>query len=252
MKLKVITFNIRCSNDPNGNSIAERAPRLAEITSRYDADIICFQEYRIRWEEHIEKYYGEHYDIFVKYRNETVDVEASPILWRKGKYDCVRTGYFWLSDTPEEESRGWDERYNCYRMCVYAVLCEKESGKLFTVMNTHFGFGDHGQVKSVELINRYRKAISDHPTFLMGDFNMKPDSKGYGEMVEHLRDVNACTARDMTTTFHNYIPEKVTDMHIDYCFVDESVTPVSRVLITDTINGMFPSDHYGISMELEI
>ena len=55
MKLKVISFNIRCSNDPNGNSVVERAPRLAEITSRYDADIIGFQEYRPRWEEHIAK-----------------------------------------------------------------------------------------------------------------------------------------------------------------------------------------------------
>ena len=252
MKIKVISFNIRCSNDPNGNSVAERAPRLTEITSRYDSDIICFQEYRPRWEPYIQTFYGDNYEIFVKYRNETVDVEASPILWRKDKFECLKTGYFWLSDTPEEESRGWDEKYNCYRMCVYAVLREKGSGKLFVIMNTHFGFGDHCQTESVKLINRYRKTISDLPTILVGDFNMKPDSAGYREMVQHLRDVNACTAKDYTTTFHNYRPQEVTDMHIDYCFIDETVTPISRKLITDTIDGMFPSDHYGLIMELEI
>ena len=171
MKLKVISFNIRCSNDPDGNSVVERAPRLAEITSRYDADIIGFQEYRPRWEEHIAKYYNVEYDMFIKYRNETVDIEATPILWRKDKFTCIKKGYFWLSDTPEVESRGWDEKYNCYRMCVYVILEEKETGKSFTVMNTHFGFGDNGQAASAELIHTYRTQVSDLPTFVVGDFN---------------------------------------------------------------------------------
>ena len=46
MEISVISFNIRCCNDPNGNSIAERAPRLDTITSMYDADVIGFQECR--------------------------------------------------------------------------------------------------------------------------------------------------------------------------------------------------------------
>ena len=252
MKINVITFNIRCCNDPDGHAIEERAPRLAEITARYAPDILCFQEYRPRWEAHIEKFYGEAYDMFLKYRNETVDIEASPILWRKDKFSCLRTGYFWLSDTPDEESRGWDEKYNCYRMCVYCILKENATGKVFTVMNTHFGFGDDCQVKSVKLIDEYRQAISEYPTFVTGDFNMKPDSMGYGEMSGRLRDVNVLTDNDYTTTYHNYRPEAVTDMHIDYCFVDEYVVPLRRKLITDTIDGKFPSDHYGIFVELEI
>lgn len=43
MGISVISFNIRNCNDPNGNSIAERAPRLDAITSLYDADVIGFQ-----------------------------------------------------------------------------------------------------------------------------------------------------------------------------------------------------------------
>ena len=71
-------------------------------------------------------------------------------------------------------------------------------------------------------------------------------------MTQLLRDVNVCTEKDYTTTYHNYRPETVTDMHIDYCFVDKAITPISRKLITDTIDGKFPSDHYGIAMELDI
>lgn len=251
MKLDIISFNIRCCDDPNGNSIAERAPRLFTVTSQYNADIIGFQEYRPAWEDHIEKFYGRDYDMFLKYRNLTEDIEASPILWRKNKFDCLKTGYFWLSDTPEVESRGWDERYNCYRMCVYAVLKEKESGNTFTVMNTHFGFGDDGQVKSTDLIYMYSKKISDFKTFIVGDFNMIPEDVGYAKMTRNFRDVNALTSKDMRSTFHNYNPE-IENMHIDYCFIGEGITPINQTLITDTVDGKYPSDHFGLFIELDI
>ena len=82
MDLNIISFNIRSCSDPDGNSIKERAPRLIEVTSKYDADIIGFQEYKPEWEEFIEKYYGEEYDMFNKYRSQVIDVESSPILWK--------------------------------------------------------------------------------------------------------------------------------------------------------------------------
>lgn len=252
MKISVISFNIRCCDDPDGNSIAERAPRLSFITSQYNADVIGFQEYRPAWEPHIKKYYGDKYDIFVKYRNETVDIEAAPILWRRDKFDCIKTGFFWLSDTPEVESRGWDELYNCYRMCVYVILKDKASGNIFTVMNTHFGFGDKGQISSAKLIFDYSQKISPFKTFVVGDFNMTPDSVGYATMIKNFIDVNACTARNTITTFHNYHPETVKDEHIDYCFIDKNIISLNQEIITDTVDGKYPSDHYGLYIELEI
>ncbi len=250
MKIKTVSFNIRCCDDRGGNSIAERAPRLFEVISRYAPDVIGLQEYRPAWEPHIEKYFGDKYDMFNKYRTAEVELESSPILWRRGLFDCTDTGYFWLSDTPREESRGWDE-IGCYRMCVYATLREKESGKVFTVMNTHFGFGDGCHVKSASLIAEYKRKLTPHPTFILGDFNMRPDSEGYKEMTKHFTDANAVTARDMRDTFHDYHPEIIRNEHIDYCFVDGTVTPVMQKIMDETPGG-FPSDHFGIYTELYI
>lgn len=252
MKLNIISFNIRCCDDENGYSIEERAPRLSTVISYYDADVIGFQEYRPAWEEHINKYFGDRYEIFNKYRSETIDIESSPILWRKDKFECVKTGYFWLSDTPEIESRGWDEVYNCFRMCVYVILLDKKSNKYFTFMNTHFGFGDKGQIKSVKLIEEYSKKISSYPTFIVGDFNMKPDSPAYALMSEIFTDVNAVTTKDMRATYHGYNPEKFLAEHIDYCFINEAIKPVKQNIIDDVVDGMFPSDHYGLYIELEL
>ena len=248
MELKLISFNIRCCDDKDGNSIKERAPRLAEITSKYDADIIAFQEYTVPWEKEIEDLYPE-YDMFMKYRS-AQEKESAPILWKKGKFELLDKGYFWLSDTPEVESRGWDELYNCWRMCQYVILKHIESGKVFTHMNTHYGFGDKGQVASSKLIYEYSKKISDNPTFVTGDFNMRPTSLGYEEMVKHLTDVNAVTVNDRRTTYHGY--GKVDDEHIDYCFINDKIEPISLKIIDETVNGKYPTDHYGLFVELKI
>ena len=250
MKLKVISFNIRCCDDKDGHAISERAPRLDTVTRPYSADVIGFQEYTPKWEEHISKYFGEKYEIFNKYRS-TESLESAPMLWRKDRFECVKKGYFWHSDTPEVESRGWDVLpYN--RICQYAVLRDKESGEQFTFMNTHFGFGDECHVKSVRLIKEYAKKISDDPVFVTGDFNMNPKSLGYAEMVKDMVDVNAVTARDTRSTFHGYDPSVKRDEHIDFCFINDKVKPLGCKIIDGTVDGKFPSDHFGVYFELEV
>ena len=248
MELKVISFNIRYCDDKDGNSIKERAPRLAEVTKKYDADIIGFQEYTVPWEEQIAKFYPE-YEIFNKYRS-VYQLESAPILWKKDRFECISKGYFWLSDTPEVESRGWDSLYNCWRMCEYVTLRHIESGKLFTYMNTHYGFGDKGQIDSSRLIYDYSRKISLLPTLTTGDFNMTPESLGYAEMVKHFTDVNAVTANDRRTTYHEY--GRVDNQHIDYCFINDKVKPISLRLIDEIVDGKYPSDHYGLFVRLEI
>ncbi len=251
MELNVISFNIRCRDDENGNSIAERAPRLDKVIQKYEADIIGFQEVTPAWMSYIEKYFGDEYVIFNKYRCETKK-ESGPVLWKKDKFECVDKGYFWLSDTPEVESKGWDELFDCHRICTYAVLEDKNSGVKFTVMNTHYGFGDKCQIDSSNLIYDYSKKISDYPTFVTGDFNMKPDSLGYMEMTKNFTDVNAITDNDLSATYHGYHPGEKDNSHIDYCFVDETIKPIGQEIIKDTVNNMFPTDHYGLYIKLQI
>lgn len=252
MKLKVISFNVRCANDPDGHSIAERGPRLHKAIMPFTPDLIGVQEFRDAWQEQFDKYFLDEYEFYRVPRDTAQGGESVPILWKKGGFDCLKKGTFWLSDTPEEMSGGWDEKYHKNRICSYVILRDKASGNCFTFMNTHFGFGDNCQMGSAKLIYEYSKKISDYPTFVTGDFNMSPDSAGYAEMVKYFVDVNMVTAKDMSTTYHGYDPEKHPNSHIDFCFIDENVTPISQKIIKDTFNGKYPSDHYGLYVELEI
>ena len=265
MKLKVMNFNICCGDDPGDNTIAARAPRVGMIIDRYDPDVIGFQEYTPVWKPLIDGMLGERYEIFNQYRSES-NLESTPILWKKERFECNRKGYFWLSDTPEVESRGWDELFNCFRICEYVVLQERMSGICFTHMNTHFGFGDKGQVASARLIGEKSKLISHYPTFVTGDFNMSAGMPGYMEMTKFFCDVNAVTARNSEATFHNYGENDATIeeifpalrskgqsiLHIDLCFSGDGIVPLKQFIVKDKPGGGFPSDHYALLSELEI
>jgi endonuclease/exonuclease/phosphatase family metal-dependent hydrolase len=148
-------------------------------------------------------------------------------------------------------SGGWDY-YGCNRICLYALLKEKTTGKTFVFYNTHFGFGDENQVKSVRLIRQYMQKFASSPLFITGDFNMTPSAPAYEVMIETLSDANEKTANDRRSTYHAYAPQDEKNMHIDYCFVNEKVQPVAFKIIDELVDGKFPSDHYGIYAELEI
>ncbi len=248
--MKVVTFNLRCANDPNGNAIAERAPRVKVLMDQYDADLVGFQEVTPAWMEHLTADYGDQYEIFNQYRAKS-NLESTPMMWKKDRFDCLDKGYFWLSDTPDVESKGWDS-LGCHRICMWASLRDKKTGVRFTFFNTHYGFGDPCQIASGELIINHIKAMGVKSAILTADFNMSPINLGYRKLQEAFVDVNAETAKDTRTTFHGYSTE-ARDAQIDFCFVTpNTVIPLKSKRMDELVDGKFPSDHYGVYSEVEV
>lgn len=249
MELRLISFNVRCCDDPDGNSIAERAPRLKKVVEPIDADVIALQEIRPQWVPEIEAMFSDRYEAFLCYRS-IEKPEGLITLWKKERFLCLDKGYFWFSETPERESFGWDEKYHRPRICSYVVLQEKGSATSFLLMNTHFGFGDDGQVKSARLIHKYRNNFPHLKAIVTGDFNMTNTSLGYQAMIENFVDVNAVTVNDRRATYHAYAPSPEQKSHIDFFFCDENVRPFDFRLIDETVDGKYPSDHFGICTTL--
>ncbi len=249
--IKLISFNIKCGGKEN-RSIDYRAPLLKTVLEKYDADIIGLQEATPNWMEHIERDYGETYEIFNQYRS-TERPESTPILWRRDRFECLNKGYFWFSETPDIESYGWDDRPH-NRICLWVRLVDKKEGTTFVYFNTHYGFGAENQVKSSKLVLEHIRAMKAEAAFVTADFNMRPGSPGYNKLVEQLVDVNAATVNDLRNTYHGYAPEKRLNMPpIDFCFVTpQTVKPLTYHRIDDLVNGEFPSDHYGVYTELEL
>ncbi len=248
--IKVVTFNLRCFDDPYGNSIDERAPRLKEVLAKYDPDLVGFQEVTPRWLEHLTAYYSEEYEIINKWRKHN-NQESTPLMWKKERFDCLDHGHFWLSDIPHIESTGWDTM-GCNRICMWTKLRDKQSGETFTFFNTHYGFGDDCQIKSGKLLLTHMKEMGG-PCILTADFNMNANSVGYKTLTDELIDCNVATINYQKCTFHSYHPENKNDGPIDFCFMTKDlISAKDAVVIDDKVDDLFPSDHFGLCFELKV
>lgn len=256
--MKIVSFNLHGSQvDRDGHSIDQRIERLKEILIPQKADIYFFQECVKDMFNAMYETFKEEYVVYNSCMGELMD---TTVLWNREKYECLKTGYFWLSDTPEEYSRSWD---NFYRYCNYVSLKEKLTGKCFTCVSVHVGIGELCQQNSVKALCDYAGKITTYPTIIAGTFNARPDSAAYKTMCEIYTDVNAVTAKYKGVTYHKYEPHLWQSDHVDYCFVSENIKSVSYKLIDERypqIKGKYPvkylhrypSDHYGIECELEV
>lgn len=245
--MKVISFNIRYRDDDSGHTILERSFRLKKILERENAPLIGLQECTPAWLSCLEKDFSETYEIFNVWR---VGDESAPIMIKKDAFEVLDKGCFWLSDTPDTPSNGWDT-IGCNRICTWAKLKEKSTGKSLLFLNTHFGFGDDGQCNSVGLIRAFCERFSGLPVVLTGDFNMERSFPAYIKATEYFIDANATTVNDESVTFHGYYLPENTPKLIDYIFIKNATAKNYRV-IDDCFDGKYPSDHFGIQSDIEI
>lgn len=247
--IDIVTFNLRYNDDVGNNSVAERAPRIRRVVDAYSPDLMGFQEATPRWMGLLQPGYQERYDCFTKCRDQEAR-EAAPIFWKKDRFRCLDRGYFWLSDTPDVCSMGYDQ-WGCYRICTWVTLEDLGSGEKFSYFNTHFGFGDWEQTRSVELVLDRIAKIAPGKAILTGDLNMSMDSAPYKLLSRTMTDVNMATVRDLRPTYHNYEPDRNDpESRIDYCFVS-GFRPVDSKRMDALVDGNFPSDHYGVFSRID-
>ncbi|MBR2027103.1 MAG: endonuclease/exonuclease/phosphatase family protein [Alistipes sp.] len=157
--------------------------------------------------------------------------EFSPVFYRKDKFEKLDGGTFWLSPTPEKPSKGWDAKYN--RICSWALLRHKESGKKVCFMNVHF---DHRGVQarleaSKQIVAYVKKHCKGVKVVLSGDFNVTQNSESYKHLAgsKVLKDSYdlAKYRFEPTGTFNGFNARRYTNCRIDHLFVSKG-TKVSR------------------------
>lgn len=172
--LKLMSFNVRTAAIDDGENRWElRRDAAAEMLRREAPDCFGVQEaVDFQRDFFLEKL--PRYKAVGKGRNDGSDEgEHMSIFYDSDRFDLCKSGDFWLSETPEVPSRGWDAKYP--RIATWVLLKEKKSCKSFYLVNTHL---DHKGVlarkKSVELIiGRIAEINQDSlPMVLMGDFNL--------------------------------------------------------------------------------
>jgi len=188
--LKVMSFNIRLNVDSDKeNSWTNRKQDVADLLSYYHPDYFGVQEALPEQMKDI-KNGLKNYDYVGVGRDDGKEKgEFSAIFYDTERLQMVKSGTFWLSETPEKPSKGWDAALN--RICTYALFRDKESKKEFMALNLHFDHvGNVARVKSSELILKKIKELNPKnlPVTVTGDFNLTEDSEPIKIMSQNMKD----------------------------------------------------------------
>ena len=175
--IRVMSFNIRLgvANDKENHwdlrkeatpaMLADKDPLVFGVQEAYKFQLDYILENCPQYacvgvgrEDGVDK--GEHMSVF--YKKDLVELED----W----------GTYWLSETPDEPSKGWDAA--CFRTATWTLLKIKETGRHFYFVNTHL---DHVGVEARKnglalIVSRIGDMNPEgYPMVLTGDFNVKPN-----------------------------------------------------------------------------
>lgn len=155
------------------NSVNNRYPRLMTLIDKYRPSILCLQDVSPTWLSNMKNGRDgvspltDTYAYVGTGRNNDDESVMQAIFYDKSLYTLKDSGTFWLSETPEWESVGWDGRTRS--ICTWAILTEKTSGKEFAVMNTMLDpYGKKAQRNGAALILERAEALGV-PVILAGD-----------------------------------------------------------------------------------
>ena len=136
--LKVGSYNIRLESGDKGtpNAWDKRKTDMVELIRQLDLDAFGLQEVCPGQVDYLTNNLPQ-YAFIGEHRNaDRVSGEASPIFYRTDRFEALKHGTFWLSETPDVPGlKGWGAA--CPRVCSWAWLKDKETGKTFCFANTH-------------------------------------------------------------------------------------------------------------------
>lgn len=239
--INVASYNIRQYNKQdsiNGNGWQVRCPILAQLIRFHEFDVFGTQEgFKHQLEDLKAALPG--YDYTGVGREDGADAgEHSAIFYRTDLFTLVDHGDFWLSETPEKPSIGWDAVLP--RICSWARLRHNPTGKEFLFFNLHMDhIGKQARVESALLVQQKMNEFgSELPTFLTGDFNVDQTHQSYTSLTTSgkLKD-SYCTAKlvyALNGTFNDYSTNDYSTSRIDHIFVSPNVKVDKYGVLTDT------------------
>ena len=153
---KLMSFNVRYQNssdNSSGNGWAKRREGVYEMMKTERPLLMgvqeCLAEQRLDIVVNVPGYAA----IGVGRDDGNEKGEQMAIFYMKDSVTVVKWGTFWLSDSPDRVSRGWDAA--CNRTCTWARVRIKRLGKEIMYFNTHLDHkGTVARSESVKLIVR--------------------------------------------------------------------------------------------------
>jgi len=254
--LKLMTYNIRLDVQGDGeNNWSHRKEFFTSQIQFYEPDIFGIQEALPNQVIDIASALSTYNHIGIG-RDGINKGESSNIYYKKDRFEVLKNNTFWLSETPDVISKGWDAALN--RICTYGLFKDLKTKNVFWVFNTHLDHkGELAKTNAILLILSKINSlnINKYPVFFMGDFNSNPSEEriiSLKKVMLDTRDIAAEKPFGPTGTFNGFKHnEPVTEL-IDYIFLSKNNNfKVQKfAVLSDSKDLKYPSDHLPVYIEL--
>lgn len=278
LKVKVLTFNIRCSSAADGpNRWEPRREWVADLIRRGDYDFIGIQEATPGQRNYLDHVLQPEYKAIGAPREP--NGEGTPLYYRAKRWqlDPTQTGTFWLSETPDKPaSKSWNTA--CTRIATWGRFVEQISGRPLYFYNTHF---DHRselarQNGAALILQKIAAQTGTVPTILTGDLNCNEQSVALktltgksGESAVRFYDTFRVLSPDAANvgTYHAFTGVPTGEGKIDYVLVKPEAKVLAAAILrehhpdfksqelrTEPIQKnqgeRYPSDHFPVMAEV--
>ncbi len=253
--LSIMSFNIRFSNpNDNENSWENRKNEVVALIEKYQPDVLGIQEGLDNQVEFINSNIAN-YNNIGEGRDGKNKGEFSSIFYDSTNLKLINQKTFWLSETPNIISIGWDAALN--RVCTYGEFTTKTDKDTIHVFNTHFDhLGIKARKKSAKLITSKidEFGLDNSKVIVIGDFNSEPQSTPISTLESKLDDAQKIAItpfNGIKGTFNNFDPNMVPERRIDYIFT-KNLEVKSYLHIDDKRkNNLCISDHLPVMVEVK-
>ncbi|MFD2291018.1 endonuclease/exonuclease/phosphatase family protein [Mariniflexile gromovii] len=252
-----MTYNIRLDVASDGeNAWTHRKDFLSSQVLFFAPDILGVQEARPNQMSDL-KQALKNYNTIGLGRDGGSEGEHSSIFYNTKKFKVENENTFWLSETPEKVSKGWDAAYP--RICTYGLFTDLKTKKKFWVFNTHLDHvGEQAKLNGIKQIQKKMVEVNtkNYPVILMGDFNVELNSLLIKNLLEDM--LNTETAAKLTFgpngTFNGFKFNEAVTRKIDYVFISksENLKVNKQAVLSDSKELKYPSDHFPVYVEFTL
>lgn len=246
--IKMMTYNIKYDNvSDTVNNWNFRKEAMVDLVKHYQAEVVGMQEVLHNQLIYLDSSLNQYSYVGVGRDDGKTKGEYAPIFYDGRKLKVLKSNTFWLSETPEKVSKGWDASLE--RICTYALFENLQDHKRFWVFNTHFDHrGKEARANSTRLVIQKIKGINTEnlPVAFMGDLNLAPEEEPIRFLQKQLTDGQMSTRKAFygpTGTSNGFDPNRELKRRIDYIFVNNFKVE-SYIHIDDRMeNNKHISDH---------
>lgn len=249
---RIVSYNIRLGVADDGpNSWEHRREATLRMLEREVPTVFGIQEGMIFQVKYIEENLPQYGRVGVGRDDGREGGEIMAVFYLKDRYDLLDHGDLWLSETPDEVSRGWDGA--CNRTMTWVHLREKSTGREFYYFNTHLDhIGAAARREGVKLVVEKVREIAGRRAAVVvgGDLNSTIDDEIFDPLKKFMTPARKAPVTDNKGTYNGW-GQAPNSMVIDHLFVRNMKLKSFRTLDGD-YGVPYISDHYPIEAVVQL